>query len=153
MFEIRFGSHISVVDVLPGVLFRELSGEKRIKHLPISELPHQIRSNDPNLKYAPLVKVEWNKFAISIGEKSIIINCNLPYAGWNRFKEVIKQIITITKELDIIEDINRYSIKYIDLIPETLYKDKRIPVNLSMTMAETNISKRPFHSKIRNFRK
>ena len=84
--------------------------------MPLSELSAQLRNADPNFKYAPLIRIEWNRFSIFIGDHSIGLGCNMPYAGWKLFKPAILEIITKSGAAGIISTVERFSLKYIDIV-------------------------------------
>jgi uncharacterized protein (TIGR04255 family) len=115
--EIRFDASTSVSDVLPGFLFGKLGGIKKTERLQAADIPKPIRDSDPNLKYVPLIRLSWDQFTVSIGDCSVVIGCNIPYPGWNAFKESILNVTALIFEIEIIQSITRCSIKYVDLIP------------------------------------
>jgi len=94
-----------------------LPGRKSIDSLPASSLPKAILDADPNLRYAPTVRLEWDNFYIFIGDRSLAVGCTMPYPGWERFKPTILRIATLLKDAGVIQSIQRFSMKYVDLIP------------------------------------
>src|SRR5215216_8126973 len=55
VFEIRFSASIPATSVLPGFFFAKLGTPQwKVDRLPVADLPSQIRSADPNLRYQPL---------------------------------------------------------------------------------------------------
>ncbi len=117
LFEMRFTSATSASSIVPGWLFSKLSGEKTIERLPAEQIPKQFLDSDPNLRFAPLVRLQWGKFAILVGDRSLAVACKMPYPGWSEFKPVILEVITAMKEIGIVQAVHRFSMKYIDLIP------------------------------------
>lgn len=116
VFEIRFSANPSVANVLPGMLFTLLDGDKSIEQMPIAHLPKEIRENDPNLQHAPLLKISWDKYWIFIGDSVFTVACKLPYPGWSEFQPAIHRITKLALETGLIDLITRYSIKYVNLI-------------------------------------
>jgi uncharacterized protein (TIGR04255 family) len=141
VFEIRFVESISAENVIPGILFTNLSGEKTIQRLPASELPKPIRDGDQNLKFAPLVKIDWGQYSISVGDKVLSIGCKLPYPGWRAFKSTILEVIGHVKIINIIQKIDRYSMKYVDLIEASSIEEQLSKVSLSINLANRPIDK------------
>ncbi|WP_428356728.1 TIGR04255 family protein [Methyloprofundus sp.] len=117
LFEIRFTCNVPASTVLPGLLFSKLEGEKKIENLPTEKIPSEIRNTDPNLRFAPVSRLTWNQLHINIGDRNLSISCSSNYPGWKIFKGSILKIIKILQEIDIIQSIERHSIKYINLIP------------------------------------
>jgi len=120
LFQIRFTSTVPASNVLPGLLFSKFpistGAATRIERLPISDLPSQMRDADPFLKFQPLLKLHMDRFMILIGDSSITVACQLPYAGWALFKQKIIEIMDILKETHLIDELERYSMKYVDII-------------------------------------
>ena len=116
VFEVRFTGTASASDVLPGFLFGRLEGEKSLERLPTANLPKPVRDADPNLHFAPLTRLRWNNFVISISDRSLLVGCTIPYLGWVAFKPAILQIIHTIHEIGIIKNVNRFSVKYTDII-------------------------------------
>ena len=79
IFEVRLNGTAPLVDILPGFLFHELDPKPTVKRLPAAEIPQPMRANDPNLQFAPLSRLEWGKYFISVGNRNIVISCKLPY--------------------------------------------------------------------------
>ena len=113
----RFVSVTPASSIIPGVLFSKLTGRKTIEQLPATQLPKPIVDSDPNLRFAPLVRVDWSGFLISVGDRSLSVSCKMPYPGWGVFKPAILQVVGLLKDIEIIHTVNRFSMKYIDLIP------------------------------------
>jgi uncharacterized protein (TIGR04255 family) len=119
LFEIRFSSPVPAASsVLTGPLFSKLSATlpTQIERLPISDVPSQMRGSDPFLKYQPLLKLNKDDFMVMVGDLSIAVACQLPYPGWKLFKPKIIETVNIIKEANVIEFIERYSMKYVDII-------------------------------------
>jgi len=118
IFEIRFDASINQVsEILPGMLFPQLKDSfPNIEALPTAQLPLTIRQSDPNLTFKPTHRLVGDLFSISIGEKVVSLNCPRPYQGWADFRLNIIKLIDILKGTDIIDTINRFSVKYINVI-------------------------------------
>lgn len=119
IFEMRFSSDFPTSDIIPGFLFSKLEGKKSIVSLPAAQLPKAIREANSNLKFSPTVKLDWEGFSVSIGDHNVLIGCKLPYPGWVNFKSAIVKILDYLKEVNVVQSVNRYSIKYLDLIQNT----------------------------------
>jgi uncharacterized protein (TIGR04255 family) len=148
VFEVRFSARISASSVLPGILFRELDGEKNIESLPIAQVPEQIRENDLNLRYAPVKKLAWDNIFIQIGDRSLSVLCRLPYPGWDSFKAKILKIISEISRSGIIQMIERFSLKYIDII--SLHGDCQPAslLNLSLMLGNHTLDRETFFLRI-----
>lgn len=138
VFEVRFGEPDSVVfeNVLPGILYSELGNISNLERLPPAEIPKPIRDSDPNLRYAPFVKLDWEKFVISIGDRSIVVGCKLPYAGWHNFKSKILRIVKLIDRLGIIRSVERFSVKYVNLVQAPKVSDQLERIRISIEVGE-----------------
>lgn len=144
IFELRFSSDEQVLLMLPGILFKELGGAKTISPLPISQLPQEIRRSDPNLKYAPVNRLDWGLFFVNIGDFSVSVNCKFPYPGWSVFKPAIIEVINVLAASGLVKGVERYSLKYIDVIPSFDHRQKVDMVNLDVTIAGHRLEKEPY---------
>lgn len=134
IFEMRFQSQEGASNILAGVLYTALSGEKKIEHLPTASLPQQLRDIDPNLQFAPVIRIIFDKFSVSIGDKSFVIGCSMPYPGWKVFKKNVMEVVTATQAPCIIQSINRFSLKYTDIIPTNNHNDSSTLLNADLSI-------------------
>ena len=114
LFELRFSGGTSASSVLPGFLFTQLKCSE-ILRMPHADIPDQIRQADPNLVYLPIVRLKWEQYYISIGDRSLVISSGHPYSGWVKFKTTITKILESCQTLEILGKIERFSLKYIDI--------------------------------------
>ncbi|MDF1583699.1 MAG: TIGR04255 family protein [Methyloprofundus sp.] len=139
LFEIRFTSNTPASAIIPGLLFSKLEGDKKIEQLPTAQIPSEIRNTDPNLQFAPTSRLTWNQVHINIGDKNLSISCSSNYPGWESFKSSILVIIEILKGTGIIDSIDRYSIKYINMVPLNNSISPISLVNLDIAIAKHKI--------------
>ena len=141
VFECRFVANMPMANVLPGFLMSNLQGINSVNNLPAAELPQAIRNTDPNLAFSPLIRIEWGEFNLSIGDRNIIIGCKLPYPGWMKFKAAILEVLKVLPQLNGIQSVQRYSMKYIDLIPLDSLASQAEAIDLKLSIgniAHTN---------------
>jgi len=134
VFEVRFGGNPHLTDIVPGVLFNKLSPKPTIRRLPTAEIPQPIRANDPNLMFQPVISLDLGEFAISIGDRNLFIGCKLPYPKWPRFKEKILCITDIVSQTEIAGSIERYSLKYVDLIQAQTIAEQIEKIDISVCL-------------------
>lgn len=121
LFEMRFKARLPTSSLIPGVLYSQLPGQNSITRLPAADLPEQLRMADANLVYAPLIRVEWSdKYAILVGDRSIVVSCKLPYRGWSNFKPSIIEVIELAKSTGAVEAVERCSIKATNILPSAV---------------------------------
>lgn len=146
IFEIRFDSSTPIASVLPGLFFSELKDIKGFERLPQAEIPEKLRKDDPLLQYLPIIKLNWMDYNILIGDRNLAIAANLPYKGWNNFKEAIKKILSIVKKSDLIKKIERYSTKYIDIVENDAETTSKA-ANITIKMGPKDMLDSQFHLK------
>lgn len=144
IFEIRFSSDAPASEIIPGFLFSRLKGNKTIENLPTSQIPKPLRDADPNLKFAPITRLNWEDFTINISSFGVSVGCNYPYKGWEKFRSAIIKVISSLENIDIFSSINRYSMKYIDLIPSNDIRHQISLINMDMSVAGHKIESETF---------
>jgi len=144
VWEIRFeGTKPSVADLLPGLVFKALPDRyPNIVRLPSANIPGPIVESDPRLKYVPKIRLEGGNQAVQIGEHVVSLNCRRPYSGWKTFSKDIRTLMEIVRDTGLIDRLERFSLKYIDLIdldqPPSLSC-----LNLELKMGKYEIDTRP----------
>jgi uncharacterized protein (TIGR04255 family) len=146
IFEMRFKSQ-AAASILPGFLFTKLSGEKSIERLPAAEFPQQMRNFDPNLQYAPLVRMHWDAFLILVGDRSVALACKFPYTGWSAFRPAILNLIELIRQASIIESVERMALKYINIFPSEL-GDASALVKFELRVGEHSAAKDNFQIRV-----
>lgn len=126
LFELRFNGDDALVDVASGILFSKLGTKPKITRLGNAELPRVFREKDPNLRYSPIVRIDFEDYIIGLGDHSLQINCKIPYKGWKAFYKFIMEVLHILNELSVINEVIRYSLKYTDLIETEGAVDEQI---------------------------
>lgn len=145
VFEVRFSMQSPASNILPGIFFTKLTDvEKNIEQLSASQIPKHIRDADPNIKFAPLIRINWKEFFLLIGDMNVAIGCKLPYPGWAEFKKTITQVITTILEANVINNIQRFSLKYVNLIPSTNIEEQVASVRLNLTLGSHTLKKEVF---------
>lgn len=136
VFEIRFLSSVPASSIIPGVLYSKLAGNKSLEPLPTEQIPKNIRDTDPNLRYAPVSRLNWDKFYISVSDRSVMVSCKHPYAGWSAFKSAIVEVLTLINDIKVIDSVERYSMKYVDIIESDDLATQVNMINMKVSLAE-----------------
>jgi len=140
VFEVRLGGDPHMADILPGALFGLLDPKPNIQRLPAAEIPQPIRAMDPNLAFAPVIRLDWDKFTISFGDRNLVVGCKLPYQNWTRFREAILDIISKVAAVGIAGPVERYSLKYVNLIQAPTVSEQIKKINVSVRIGEVEAS-------------
>ncbi|MCB1467635.1 MAG: TIGR04255 family protein, partial [Rhizobiaceae bacterium] len=136
VFEVRMGGAPQLADLLPGALFGLLTPKPTLHRLPAAEIPQPIRDRDPNLAYSPVIRLDWGKFTISVGDRNLVIACKLPYPRWPAFKEAILGIVARVAQVGIAGPVERYSVKYVNLIQAPTLADQIAKINLAVRVGD-----------------
>ena len=131
--ELRMDEALPLADILPGILFHKLEDpQPTIKRLPAAEIPQPVRANDPSLPYAPTQRLEWGNYVIDVGDRCVIISCKLPYPGWPKFKIKILEIVDLIADVNVAGKVERFSIKYINLIQASSLAEQVAKIDLKL---------------------
>lgn len=146
VWEIRFtGAKSPVADLLPGMLFSSFASKYGTGvRLPIADIPTPIVEHDPNLRYAPKIRLDGDNRAIQIGDRVVSLNQRRPYSGWAKFSADIRELAEAVQKTGLVSRLERFSLKYIDLIE--LEKPVGLAhLNLSLKMGEYELAAKPVH--------
>jgi uncharacterized protein (TIGR04255 family) len=134
LFEIRFRSHVkNVKDILPGMLYPKVEKDyPTIENLQSIQIPipAEILQQNPAFvanSYKPSHRLRGKTFTISLGEKVCSLSSARPYQGWKNFQEHIQNLLNLLRETKLIAEVERVSMKYINLLPQDIN-----PVQLNM---------------------
>ena len=139
VFEVRLNGTPPLVDILPGFLFHELEPKPTVTRLPMSEIPQPMRANTPNLQFAPLSRVEWGNYFISVGDRNIVISCKLPYPKWPNFKTTILDVTNRIARAEIAGKVERYSLKYVNLIAAPTLASQIEKIRMSIALGSVEV--------------
>lgn len=144
IWEIRFfGAKSPVADLLPGMLFNSFPGKyDTVAKMPVADIPAPIVMHDPNLRYAPKIRLEGANQAVQIGDRVVFLSCRRPYSGWDRFSADIRELAEAVQKTELIDRLERFSLKYIDLIE--LEKPVGLAhLNLELKLGEYELAAKP----------
>lgn len=151
IFEMRMGGSPHLADLLPGFLYGQLGPKPTTQRLPAAEIPQPIREQDPNLIFAPVLRLDWDRFTVSFGERTMVVGCKLPYPKWPAFKAIILDIVRKVAQVGILGPVERYSVKYVNLIQAPTIADQIAMINMSVRVgnveAQSNHLSVQVHSK------
>ena len=128
--------------------FHHLDPKPEISRLPFAELPQPVRANDPNLRYAPLQRLDWDKFVIAVGDSNLAVGCKLPYPKWSAFKGAILKIMGIISNAEIEAAVERISVKYVDLIEAETLAEQIGKIDLSVKLGTQNVRDDQIHLRV-----
>jgi uncharacterized protein (TIGR04255 family) len=140
VFEVRLKETPPLADILPGFLYHELNPKPLVQRLPAAEIPQPLRASDPNLQFAPILRLEWDQYFIAVGDRSFAISCKLPYPKWPNFKKAILDITRRIAKVGIAGTVERYSVKYVNLIQGSTLAEQTSKIRMAITLGPIEVS-------------
>ena len=145
VFECRFSSESSATHILPSLIMGKNQDKKaKFTKLPNQDIPEVIRNQDLDLKYIPLVQVELEEYRHFIGDNSYAISSKMPYQGWIEFKKHILSSLEMLTESKVTKSIERFSIKYVDILEANSFEEQISSVDISIRIGENSLTKEPY---------
>jgi uncharacterized protein (TIGR04255 family) len=146
IWQAQFEAGQGIGDVLPGILFTELRKNHpalQLRRLPAADIPAAIAQIDPNLRFTPKMLMEepGGSFIWQVGDRVITLNCRRPYVGWARFKDAVLALSSIVESSRLIAQLQRHSLRYIDLLTEELADDLSV-LRVAMNLGDLTIRNR-----------
>jgi uncharacterized protein (TIGR04255 family) len=139
VFEVRLNGPLTLADILPGFLFHDLEPKPTVKRLPAAEIPQPMRANDPELQFVPVLRLEWSDYIIAVGDRNFVISCRLPYPKWPKFKSAILDITGRIANVGISGQVERYSLKYVNLIEAATLAEQFSKIKMSITLGAIEV--------------
>ena len=137
VLEIRFESNMPS-DAIFGVIYSKVSSFfDTTERLPITQLPEDIKENDPGLKYKAHFKLQKDNLSLNIGPRSISFNNLDNYIGWSDFRAFFQKHLDQIMKIDIFDKVERVGLRYINIFYDTILDN----LNLEIKMAEDILEK------------
>jgi uncharacterized protein (TIGR04255 family) len=126
--EIRFKARLPGEAVF-GVIYNTLKDRyKELEKLPILQLPEAVRMNDPGLVFQPHYRLKNEGFLVQIGPETLSVVATEPYPGWPRFLDEINYVFTKARELEIVDKVTRFGMRYVDFFDLDLFENIKLHV-------------------------
>jgi uncharacterized protein (TIGR04255 family) len=139
IFEIRFDGAPQLADLLPGLLFGRIEPRPKKHRQHAADIPQPLRASDPKLMFAPITRLELERFNIMIGDRNVVIGCKLPYPKWAAFKEQILGLTNLMGEVGVEGDVSRFSVKYVNLISAPDFAAQIAKVNMAVRIGSLEV--------------
>ncbi len=146
IWELRFSSELTnISEVFPGLLYSKLSPTpSHVGKLPHANLPLEVLQQDPNLRYIPTVRLDWESpYIIQLGEHVISLNGQRSYTGWSDFKDKIVEVARLLSDTKLINKIERFSVKYINVLSSKNHP--KFPLDAQLRLGNCDLTQRAFH--------
>lgn len=128
LVEIRFVPDISL-DAVFGVIYKQLRNDYgEPEQLPIMQMPAEIRNKEKNFRFKPHYKLLKPPYVVQIGPEMIAISSYPDYVGWENFSAEIIKVLEHIEESEVIKEISRVGIRYINFFENDIFKKVRIKI-------------------------
>ena len=129
--ELRFVTNLPD-DAVFGVIYNKFHNEfEETEKLPVLQLPEAFRSQDPNLIYTPHYKLHKGDYIMQVGPKVFSLANVKEYVGWDTFSDKIKETFEKLSELGIVDSIERFGLRYINLFADiNIYEKSMLQIQL-----------------------
>ena len=156
IFEVRLIDAPQLADILPGFLLHHFEPKTQIKitRLPTAEIPFPMRKEDANLQFAPTQRIDIDRFSILVGDQNIQIGSSKAlYAEWPVFKPFILKVMSQVSKIRQFGTINRYSIKFVNLIQAPTYQEQIKKISMDVKLGNLRVGSEHFRFEVHHHEK
>ncbi|WP_260175422.1 MULTISPECIES: TIGR04255 family protein [Paraburkholderia] len=142
LFEVHFApSEASLASSVPGFLMFAIPGiDRTVQSLPLGSVPKEFRDSQPGLSFQPLVRLEFGRYFINVGDRSLIVGAKLPYSGWSGFRSAILSALDAVLGSGLVTSVVQCSIRYIDVVEQSIIASDISALDLGMRIAGKEIT-------------
>lgn len=132
IFEARFVSP-QPWTTMPGLLFAQIREKyPEQKDLPLTQLPEEVRRQDPAFMILPLIQFLGEKFLVQLGPRvvSLVTKPNA-YPGWNAIEQELTWLVGRLKDAGFVGETERVGARYIDFFGEDVFSCLRLGLQIN----------------------
>jgi len=132
IFEARFASP-EPWTTMPGLLFAQIREKyPEQKDLPLTQLPEEVRRQNPALMILPLIQFLGEKFLIQLGPRvvSLVTKPNA-YPGWPAIEQELRWLVERLKAAGFVGETERVSARYIDFFDGDVFGGLRLGLQIN----------------------
>lgn len=133
--EVRFNKNIDIEsDAVFGKVYDGLKGlcghDSKIEHMPITQLPKELRDSDPSLSKGAWYRFSGEEFNVMMSPTMFAVVAKKDYFGWKKFKTQIEEVTKIFLDQNIIISYNRVAMRYVDAFDFDIIENADIAFNM-----------------------
>jgi len=139
VFEIRFTPKEDFATELLIAVNKVFDAYTSIIHEEGLQFPQDLKAQQKEFYYVPSYRIIYPEFFLLISDGSLIILKNTAiekYKGWETFKDLPLKVLEILKETHKVHEVERFSLKYTNLISKDQTLDK---LNLSIKIGNSEL--------------
>jgi uncharacterized protein (TIGR04255 family) len=129
--------------ILPGLLYTQLHQSGVVgKFEPLAQaaIPSQIRLADNNLRFLPTHRMVGDGVVVAVGDHTVNVSQVEGYAGWDTMRDLTRNVFAKSLESGALGQVERTSLKYLNLIPGELGTDHFGMINASIHVGSRKLS-------------
>jgi uncharacterized protein (TIGR04255 family) len=137
--DLRFQPNIDSAAVF-GLIYKDIRDEfkNEVIKLPSSQLTEEMIKKNEALKYQPYYRIVEGDFVVQIGPRVISLSNTKTYKGWEVFSSKATILIEKTLRLNIIKEIDRLGLRYINFFEGMNILDN---LKINLTIADNSLNK------------
>lgn len=146
--EIRFIPNFPP-DAVIGVIYSTLSrkGKCSLIQRNVMQLPSIVRMEDNRLKYQPTHTISTSECLVHVGPFVAIIQpSGKDYPGWGKYREIIDDIISLFRQINLVKQIDSIGLKYINFFEFDIFDQ----INVSIKGLPTPLHSTVFRTELKN---
>jgi uncharacterized protein (TIGR04255 family) len=90
------------------------------------------------------MRINWDNFLILIGDTSLGVACKMPYLGWIKFSKRIVKLVELLRDTEIVQTIERYSLRYVDVIEGETLAEQIQRINMDFRVGSHTVKEETF---------
>lgn len=117
IFELRFVPTKALQQAIPNLLYARFAGDVTgVQSLDANMIIHGLDGEDQT-PYLAKLQVGWKGVQVMIGEKTLAVAVEGKYPGGEAFKAAICELFELVFSEGLVQQVERYSVKYINFFP------------------------------------
>lgn len=141
--QLRVTGQAALNTYAPGLLLAKHPADiSDFEQLAAAMLPPEVRAKEPELMFAPLVRLKYKSVLVMFGERSVTVSNPAPYLGWANFKPIIIEVFTTLLESKFITRVDRYSLKYTNVLKEDEKPDSLASLECMVKIGDLALNKK-----------
>lgn len=141
--ELRFKTNIPG-DAIFGLVYDKVQKDfSQVEKLPILQLPDELRSKDPSLRFKPYYKLFNDDYVFQVGPTLVSLHPR-QYPGWSAFSSRIDELFGRIVEAAFMTNVTRVGLRYINGFSDRdIFRDLNLSVSLlDAELTEHNLTLR-----------
>lgn len=115
----------------------------KFQKLPAAQMPPELLRSEADLRYVSQIRLASDTKALLVGDHSLAVSLNRPYIGWSQFEPLVKDVWAAARESDLLGDIERISLKYINFLECRADQNQLALTRVSVKIGDHTLSNEP----------